>query len=98
MHIHVDVSDLYNIQESVKEIVDWKDLGLNLGILCHTLRSIEEQHGDVKKCCMEMITAWLQGEDNAKERTWSTLVDAVGKIDGALSEKIREQHNQHDRM
>ena len=25
----------------------------------------------------EMLAAWLQGEDNAKEQTWSTLVDAV---------------------
>ena len=66
----------------------------DLGLLWHTLKSIEEeQHGRVEKCRMEMLAVWLQGKDNAKEQTWSTLVDAVGRIDGALSERI-----QHSRI
>ena len=87
----LDISDLVDVQESVKEIVsDWKTLGLHLGLLWHTLKSIEEeQHGHVEKCRMEMLAVWLQGKDNAKEQTWSTLVDAVGRINGALSERIR---------
>ena len=61
---------------------------------CTALKSIEEeQRGRVEKCRMEMLAVWLQGKDNAKEQTWSTLVDAVGRIDGALSERI-----QHSRI
>ena len=37
-----------------------------------------------------MLVAWLQGEDNAKKQTWSTLVDAVDKIDSAVSERIKQ--------
>ena len=88
----LDISRLVDVHESVNEIVDWKELGLHLGLLWHTLRSIEEeQRGNVRKCRVEMLAAWLRGEDNAKEQTWSTLVDAVEKIDSALSQKI--QHN-----
>ena len=78
-----------SVLESVKDIVDWKELGLKLGLYLPTLEIIEEeQHRVVKRCKREMLAAWLQGEDNAKEQTWSTLVDAVDKIDSALSERI----------
>ena len=74
------------------EIVDWKELGLKLGLHYNTLEEIdEEQRGRIRRCRREMIAAWLQGEDNAREQTWSTLVDAVDKIDGALSERIKQQ-------
>ena len=67
------------------------DLGLQLGIEYRTLQKIdEEQRGRIEKCKREMLAAWLQGEDNAKEQTWSTLVDALkkmGKI--ALAETIK---------
>ena len=38
-----------------------------------------------------MLAAWLEGEDSAKEQTWSTLVSTVKKIDQALAEKIQEE-------
>ena len=87
----IDISDLDDVVESVKEMVDWKELGDKLGILYHTLEMIdEEQNRRIKKCKREMLAAWLQGEDNAKEQTWSTLADAVDKIDSALSERIKQ--------
>ena len=76
------------------EIVDWKELGLKLGLHYNTLEEIdEEQRGRIRRCRREMIAAWLQGEDNAREQTWSTLADAVDKIDSALSQKIQQTHN-----
>ena len=89
--INVDLSDLDVVQEAVKEVVDWKELGLKLGLLWHTLSVIEEeQRGNIKRCKREMLAAWLQGEDRAREQTWSTLADALSKIDRALSNKIRK--------
>ena len=79
--------------ESVKDITDeWVSLGLKLGILYPTLRKIDdEQRGRIERCKREMLAAWLQGEDNAKEQTWSTLAVALGKIDKiTLSEKIKK--------
>ena len=74
----------------MKEIVDWMNLGLKLGIHYSTLEKIEEESRRIEKRKREMVAAWLRGEDNAKEQTWSTLVDAVDKIDSALSEKIKQ--------
>ena len=95
----VDISHLNAVLESVKHIVDWKELGLKLGLHYHTMEKIDdEQRGRIERCKKEMLAAWLQGEDDAKKQTWSTLVDAVHRIDSALAERIRHTHieNQSD--
>ena len=57
------------------------DLGLRLGLLHPTLKKIESDlMNRVDKCKREMLAAWLRGEDNSKDRTWSTIVDAVRQI------------------
>ena len=66
-------------------------MGLELGIQYHTLKKIEEdQRGcGVEACKREMLAAWLQGDDNVKEQTWFTLVDALRSMDqNALADKI----------
>ena len=89
----LDITDLDEIQESIKEIVDWKDLGLKLGLLYPTLQKIETDVRTVNKCKREMLAAWLKGEDKSKDRTWSTLVDGVHKMNHhSLAEEITEQH------
>ena len=57
-------------------------LGLRLGLLFSTLQKIEADPRliTVDKRKREMLAAWLQGEDNSKDRTWSTIVDAVRQI------------------
>ena len=87
----LDISDLDCVLDTVKEIIDWKDLGLKLGLYYHTLEIIdEEQRGRIQRCKREMLAAWLQGEDDAKEQTWSTLVNTVEKINPMLAEKVRQ--------
>ena len=88
---YVDLSDLDDIQESIKGVVDWTNLGLKLGIHYSTLQKIdEEQRGRIERCKREMLAAWLQGEDNAKEQTWSTLVDTLEMMDSIAQDKARE--------
>ena len=66
-------------------------LGLRLGLLYSTLKKIESDLNRVDKCKREMLAAWLQGEDNSKDRTWSTLVDALHGMDNhLLADKIRQ--------
>ena len=55
-------------------------LGLRLGLLYSTLQKIEEDLSGVDKRKRKVLAAWLQGEDNSKDRTWSTIVDALHEI------------------
>ena len=87
------ITDLEEVQESVKEIVEWKDLGLKLGLFYSTLEEIELDHNRNKNRKREMLAAWLKGEDNSKDRTWSTLVEVVHKVNNhSLAEEIAKQH------
>ena len=79
--------------ESVSEVyADWKELGFRLGLHRDTLEKIDEdQRGRVRRCMREMLAAWLQGEDDAREQTWSGLVSALERIgQEELAKKIRQ--------
>ena len=56
-------------------------LGLKLGLLYSTLQKVKEDLNGVDQCKREMLAAWLQGKDKSKDRTWSTIVDALHGID-----------------
>ena len=62
----------------------WLSLGLQLGLLMDTLKSIEEQHGrDANRCLLECLSLWLRRVDKVDEKggpTWDTLTTALGNI------------------
>ena len=66
-------------------------LGLRLGLLYSTLQKIESDLNRVDKRKREMLAAWLQGEDKSKDRTWSTIVDAVRQMNNhSLADDISQ--------
>ena len=69
---------------AIKNLTDWQSLGLALGLLYPTLKKIDEdQRGKTDKCVMEMLAAWLQQQDNVKQKgvpSWSVLGTALRKI------------------
>ena len=67
-------------------------LGLKLGLLYPTLEKIESDLNRVVKCKREMLAAWLRGEDNSKDSTWSTIVDALHGMDKHLLANDISQH------
>ena len=70
---------------------NWNDLGLKLGLIMTQLDVIGES-GDSRKSLKGTIKAWLEGADNAKSRTWQTLIDAVRETGNrAAAERIREK-------
>ena len=67
----------------------WDDLGLELGLLMTRLNVIEGGGGDAYKHLKKTIEAWLMGADNARSRTWQTLIDAVREAgDRAAAKRI----------
>ena len=63
--LYTGIADLAQIKMFLKNVNNWRSLGLQLGLLQPTLERIEEdQHGLNDKCKTEMLTAWLKRKDN----------------------------------
>ena len=82
--LYTGIDDLFEVQMCVKHVVNWKNLGLALGLLYPTLEKLEkEQHHMVDDCVREMLVAWLQQQDNVTKNgapSWTILKTALRKI------------------
>ena len=80
----IGIDDLFNVKMKLKNVVNWKDLGLALGLLHPTLQKIDKgQCGDVNDCMREMLATWLQQQDNVSQvgaPSWSVLQTALRNI------------------
>ena len=65
----------------IRDLNDWKDLGLQLGLLYSTLTDIENhRRGKPSEYKIDMLSAWLQQQDNVSLRgvpSWSVLRAAL---------------------
>ena len=92
--MHAGIADLDEVKTSLKDLVEWKDLGLKLGILKPTLDKIErDRRGMSEECKREMLAAWLQKvDDTVREPSWTALVEALNSIEErSLAEEIKMQ-------
>ena len=81
------------MKDTLKRVNDWQSLGLQLGLLYHTLEQIEtDNHGIVEQCKTKMIAAWLKRQDNVLEvgvPSWSVLKAALREIgEGEVADQI----------
>ena len=76
----------------LKDLVDWLNLGLALGLLYPTLQLIEKDSGKTDECKTKMLAAWLQQQDNVPQEgvpSWSVLQAALRNIgESELADKI----------
>ena len=81
--LYTGIADLFRVQAFVKH-VNWKNLGLALGLLYPTLQRIQrKQHYRADECMREMLAAWLQQQDNVSQHgipSWSVLQTALQMI------------------
>ena len=57
----------------------WKELGSQLNIGEHLIKSIESDYrNDNERCYRTMLHKWLEGP--AHTTTWEILIDAVDKV------------------
>ena len=82
--LYTGIDDLVNVKKFLKNVVAWKKLGLELGLLYPTLQKIERaQLDNVDDCMMEMLAAWLQQQDHVSRKgipSWSVLRTALEEI------------------
>ena len=62
-------NDLGDVLAAIRDLVDWKELGLQLGLLLSSLDKIDlEQRGRIDSCKIYMLSAWLEQQDNVTQK------------------------------
>ena len=95
----LDTSDYNEVALECQSVsARWRDLGTRLGLLPHTMNSIEATHrGDVGRCLQAVIEKWLQrpmGEVlESVLPTWKNLCEALSYIDRSLADRIAKEHD-----
>lgn len=96
VHVVRSLKDLYSELEPV--IALWRQLGVQLNVPDHVLKTIAAYGGDdPEECIIEVLTRWSQ----QKTCTWRILIDAIAatkrnvELPGALQRKYHSmsEHN-----
>ena len=70
-------ASLRTILNSISTLTaDWFNLGVALGLSYDTLKTIESNYRDARRCQTEMVMAWLHMKDNTQP-SWQALASAV---------------------
>ena len=89
-----DTASVRELVEALKEVVEWFEFGIHLGIPHYELSIIKADHQDVRRCKTEMFQWWLK---NSPEAKWSTIVEALIKARmKVLAHRIALEHGIFD--
>ena len=97
--IITDIRDLALVDELLKKnnffVNNYHKFGLHLGLSARTLGIIGENYrGDVPRCLLEVLKAWLQQCDEVQKNggcTITTLVNALRKVEeNAVANRIED--------
>ena len=84
--------DLRSLLQDLKEVTNWFQLGLQLGIEHANLIIIERNHkDDTERCKEEMLAHWLRNFSNASRRKLVSALREIGHRN--LAEQQREKYN-----
>ena len=78
--------ELKNVVVAVREVTEWYDLGLQLGLPDHVLKLISS-HPDIASHKRMMVSEWLQYDTKASWEKLATVLEAIGKR--VIANKIR---------
>ena len=74
------IDDLDDVEDALTDLIEWKKLGLKLGLTYPTLGKIEVDKNRVDDCKMEMLACWLQKQDKVKSKngpSWKQLIEVL---------------------
>ena len=91
--VHPAVSSLCmkELTEALREVVDWHQLGVLLGIKPFRLQEVRMNHPhDAHHCKVAMLDGWLRSD---VEASWEKLAQALEKMDQApVAMAIRDKY------
>ena len=94
--------DMRDVDELVVTPVaaNWQRLALRLGVEgCVSEVVLKNHPNDYEGACRDMLDRWLRGDRHTgeEERTWSTLLTALGRAGfGELERRLRKGHFRKD--
>ena len=79
---------LINVLNAIKEVVDWKSLGIQLNISAAKINEIDvNNRGQVAESRRALVQHWLESDVAS---SWERLIDALRTIgQSVLAEQIR---------
>ena len=80
--------EMYELIEFVmpKIQAEWEDVAYSLYYEIYMVEAIKMKHReDPRKCCRELLQDWLTTENGRSPKTWSTLLDALRKVNELAS-------------
>lgn len=82
---------LRNLANELKEVVEWYQLGISLGIKSYRLDEIRmNRMGDVQHCKLSMLDVWLRGDIYA---SWNKMVGALDENGHSfVADRIRAKY------
>ncbi|XP_019850958.1 PREDICTED: uncharacterized protein LOC109581344 [Amphimedon queenslandica] len=84
------------LNEAMFGPVEWRSLGLSLGLYIQTLDVIGRTNGDSNDYLEQTVKKWLQKKDKVTGTTWDDLIRAVKSTgENAAAEKIRDIVKKH---
>lgn len=82
---------LREVENELREVAEWHQLGVQLGLTPGTLKTIENDHPrDAQRCKTEVLHFWLQ---NVGYVSWEKLAGALEAMGGytTLAHKLRKK-------
>ena len=81
---------LKDLTTELASVVNWYDLGLNLGIKSSQLKVIEGDYHDQKRRKSEMLDCWLRIGENC---SWEAIAKALSQIgEQEVANEIRKKY------
>ena len=83
---------LKQVENELKEVIDWFSLGLQLGIKTPKLKLIERKHPrEPERCKLDVLDFWFA---NTQDRSWQALLKALEAMDdhGRLVRRLNSKY------
>ena len=88
--VKVGALDAGILSSELKTVINWHQLGLNLGLPKHELDKIERDYQGNDRQRLEMLDKWLQRTSNA---TWRDVVNPLKQMgENSVAESIRQKY------
>ena len=85
-----DTPKVGDLSSELKEVTDWYQLGMYLGLKAHELTQIERDHQGNERRKQEMLDLWLRRKPDAG---WRDVVSALQEMEeNKLAESIRQNY------